>query len=148
MRNNFLPQAIYHILARYEYYARQELSPGDISLLAVLKHHSQELNITPGKTVSLAGIKYYNWVQVITRAEWICSVMAPDSFRTTQTKWCLPSHYNDAIMSAMASLITSLTIVYSTVIQAQIKENIKAPRHWPLCGEFTGDRWIPRTNGQ
>ena len=33
-------------------------------------------------------------------------------------------------------------------IQAQIKENIKAPRHWPLCGEFTGHRWIPRTNGQ
>ena len=26
----------------------------------------------------------------------------------------------------------------------QIKENIKSPRHWPLCGEFTGDRWIPR----
>ena len=33
-------------------------------------------------------------------------------------------------------------------IQAQIKENIKAPRHWPLCGQFTDDRWIPRTNGQ
>ena len=33
-------------------------------------------------------------------------------------------------------------------IQEQIKENIKAPRHWPLCGEFTGDRWIPRTNVQ
>ena len=32
--------------------------------------------------------------------------------------------------------------------QAQIKENIKAPRHWPLCGEFTGDRWIPCTKGQ
>ena len=29
-------------------------------------------------------------------------------------------------------------------IQAQIKENIEAPRHWPLCGEFTGDQWIPR----
>ena len=29
-------------------------------------------------------------------------------------------------------------------VQAKIKENIKAPRHWPLCGEFTGDRWIPR----
>ena len=28
-----------------------------------------------------------------------------------------------------------------------IKENINAPRHWPLCGEFTGNRWIPRTNG-
>ena len=33
-------------------------------------------------------------------------------------------------------------------IQAQIKEKIKAPRHWPLCGDVTGDRWIPRTNGQ
>ena len=33
-------------------------------------------------------------------------------------------------------------------IQAQIKENIKAPRHWPLCGEFTSGRWIPRQNGQ
>ena len=33
-------------------------------------------------------------------------------------------------------------------IQTQIKENIKAPSHWPLCGEFTGDWWIPRTNGQ
>ena len=33
-------------------------------------------------------------------------------------------------------------------IQAQIKENITDPRHWPLCREFTGDRWIPRTKGQ
>ena len=33
-------------------------------------------------------------------------------------------------------------------IQAQIKENIKAPRHWPLRGKFIGDRWIPRTKSQ
>ena len=33
-------------------------------------------------------------------------------------------------------------------IQAQIQENIKAPRHWPLCGELIGGPWIPRTNGQ
>ena len=33
-------------------------------------------------------------------------------------------------------------------MHAQIKENIKAPRYWPLWGEFTGDRWIPRTKGQ
>ena len=25
-------------------------------------------------------------------------------------------------------------------VQAQIKEDIKVPRHWPLCGEITGDR--------
>ena len=23
----------------------------------------------------------------------------------------------------------------------------QTPRHWPLCGEFTGDRWIPRLKG-
>ena len=58
-------------------------------------------------------------------------------------------HYNDVIMSVMASQITGVSIVYSTVcFQAQIKENIKAPRHWPFWGEFTGDRWIPRTKGQ
>ena len=33
-------------------------------------------------------------------------------------------------------------------IRAQIKENIKALHHWPLCWEFIGDRWIPRTNGR
>ena len=33
-------------------------------------------------------------------------------------------------------------------IRAQINENMKALRHWPLCGEFTRDRWIPRTNRQ
>ena len=48
-------------------------------------------------------------------------------------------------MGEMVSPITSLTIVYSIVYSEEI---IKAPPHWPLCGEFTGDRWIPRTNGQ
>ena len=33
-------------------------------------------------------------------------------------------------------------------IQAQIKENIKAPRHWSLWGAFAGDWWIPRTKRQ
>ena len=28
-------------------------------------------------------------------------------------------------------------------IQTQIKENINAPRHWPLCGEFTGTGEFP-----
>ena len=46
-------------------------------------------------------------------------------------------------MSSLASQITSLAIVYSTVIHAQIKENIKALRHWPLCGEFTGTGEFP-----
>ena len=33
-------------------------------------------------------------------------------------------------------------------VQAQNIESTKAPRHWPLCGGFTGDRWILLTKGQ
>ena len=53
-------------------------------------------------------------------------------------------------MGEMTSQITSLTIVTQPkrFIQSQIKENIKGPRLSPLCGEFTGDRWIPRIKGQ
>ena len=47
-------------------------------------------------------------------------------------------HYDDVIKGAMASQITRLMIVYSTVY-SQIEVNIKAPRHGPLCGEFTGE---------
>ena len=40
-------------------------------------------------------------------------------------------------MGDMTSQITSLTIVYSTVYSRA--DQRKAPRHWPLCGEFIGD---------
>ena len=36
----------------------------------------------------------------------------------------------------------------SRFVQVQIKESIKAPRHWLLWGEFTVDQWIPHTKGQ
>ena len=51
-------------------------------------------------------------------------------------------HYCDVIMGAVTSQITSLTIVYSTVYSDADQGNIKAPRHWLLCGG------IPRTNSQ
>ena len=47
-------------------------------------------------------------------------------------------HYNDAIMGRMASIITTVSIVYSTVC-SDADKNIKAPRYWPLWGEFTGE---------
>ena len=49
-------------------------------------------------------------------------------------------HNNGVIMSAMASQITSLTIVYSIVYSGTDQR-----KH---CGELIGDRWISRTNGQ
>ena len=54
-------------------------------------------------------------------------------------------HYNYVKMSTMASQITNLTIVYTSVYSGADQKNIKAPRRWPLWGEFTGDRWIPQT---
>ena len=54
-----------------------------------------------------------------------------------RTLW---SHYNDVIMGTMASQIISLVIVYSTVYSGTYQRIIEAQRHWPLCGEITGDR--------
>ena len=52
-------------------------------------------------------------------------------------------------MSAMASQITSVSIVYLTVSSGayQIQHQIFL-RHRPLCGEFTGDMKILRKKGQ
>ena len=55
----------------------------------------------------------------------------------------MDDNFNDVFSTSPA-----LRVFTQPFIQAQIKENIKVPRHWPLCGQFTGDRWIPRTNGQ
>ena len=46
------------------------------------------------------------------------------------------THYSDVIMSVIGPQITGVSIVYSTSVQAQLEENIKALRHWPLWGEF------------
>ena len=48
----------------------------------------------------------------------------------TMTSWCAQRR----LKSPVARLFTQ------SFIQAPIKENVKAPRHWPLCGEFTGHR--------
>ena len=52
-------------------------------------------------------------------------------------------NYSDIIMGAMASQITASRLFTQPFIQVNIKENIKAPRHRSLCGEFTDDWWIP-----
>ena len=53
---------------------------------------------------------------------------------------CIDSHYSDVIMRAMALQITGVANVAQPFVPAQITENIKAPRYWPLWGESTGDR--------
>ena len=52
-------------------------------------------------------------------------------------------HYTDVIMTTMAAQIPASRLFTQPFIQTQIKENIKAPRHRPLCGEFTGTGEFP-----
>ena len=74
------------------------------------------------------------------------NMMHTDNIDKTDSDTCrVLFHYSDTMMGTMASASPLFTHPF---IQAQIKENIKAPRHWPLWGEFTGDRWIPHTNGR
>ena len=48
----------------------------------------------------------------------------------------------------MASQITSLIIVYATVYSAADERKHQSSASLAFCGEFTSDRWVPRTNGQ
>ena len=45
-------------------------------------------------------------------------------------------------MNAMASEITGVSIVSLMVYSGADKKNSKAPRHWALWGQFTGDPWF------
>ena len=51
----------------------------------------------------------------------------------------LTPHYSDVIMSAIASPITGVLIVYSTVCSGADQRKHRAPRHWSVWGEITGD---------
>ena len=73
---------------------------------------------------------------------WLCK------FGDMPYSWRHPVHYSDIIMGAMASQVTGVPIVYATICLSADQRNIKAPRHWPLWGEFTGDLWIPRAKGK
>ena len=59
-------------------------------------------------------------------------------------------HCSDVIMSAMASQITGVSIVYrvNRLFRHISKKTSKLRVSCHLWGEFTGDRWILRTNGK
>ena len=86
------------------------------------------------------------WINVV-----LSSVKSGDNHteRTiSQDTSSLNLHHSDNLMSAMASQISASRFFTQPFVQAQIKNNIKAPPHWPLWGEYTGGRWNPLTKGQ
>ena len=61
---------------------------------------------------------------------------------------CLLCLYSDVMMGAMASKMTSLKIVYWTVYSGADQRKHQSSASLAFVREFTGDWWIPRTNGQ
>ena len=84
-------------------------------------------------------VEIYNLIHKVTKYPIIFSKFNSLKLKLT---YFGSDHYRGVIMGAMATQIISLTIVYSTVYSDADQRTIKAPRHWPLCKEFTGKRWI------
>ena len=58
------------------------------------------------------------------------------------------SHYNDVIMTKIASQITSLTVVYSTVYWEADQRKHQSSASLAFVWGIHRDRWIPSTKGQ
>ena len=107
------------------------------SATALLSRHCR-INVSRYKRISTTSVHSV----LRNDRKWKCVFMSPqmNSLRQSNELYVTTiTDYNDVIMSAMASQITSLTIVYSTIYSDQRKRK---------SSEFTGDRWIPRTKGQ
>ena len=57
-------------------------------------------------------------------------------------------HYSDVIMRTIASLITSLAVVYSTVYSYADQRKHQSSASLAFVWGIHRDRWIPRTKGQ
>ena len=91
------------------------------------------------------------WIQMNTKSSKCFMVISSDVF------WgnihilyhvCHNIHHNGVMMSAMASQIVGVSIVYPIVCSGAYQRKHQTLRHWPLWVEFTGDRCIPLTKGQ
>ena len=58
------------------------------------------------------------------------------------------SHYHDVMMTTMASQITSLTVVYSTVYSDAYQRKHQSSASLVFVWGIHRDRWIPRTKSQ
>ena len=58
------------------------------------------------------------------------------------------SHYIDVIMTTMASQVTSLTVVYSTVYPDADQRKHQSSSSLAFVWGIHRSRWIPRTKGQ
>ena len=83
----------------------------------------------------------------IIRQWWRFSVLTLFTIRTECT--CLiTAHYDDVIMTTLASQITSLTVVYSIVYSGVDQRKHQSSASLAFVRWIHRDRWIPRRKGQ
>ena len=102
------------------------------------------LTLSEFEALAAMVLDYFQWNTHLFMAEWFVYAWLCEKVNSIQTfswQWRHNKHNGISNRQPHDCLLNSL-------FKAQIKENIKAPRHWPLCEEFTDDRWIPRTKGQ
>ena len=119
---------VYHVLKWTEYLSKLYLCSW-VNVLVLVKSLSL-----------IALMIYVLWVQHLIDTYWYPLIL--------YSCHAIVIHHDDVVMGAIASQFTSLTIVYSTIYSGADQSKHQRSSHWPLCGEFTGHRWIPGTNGQ
>ena len=101
-----------------------------------------------GEIINYVSFKCMQWLIFWHSREILVRRMLQDLIRFKKyrfVKWSLQWRHNER---DGVSNHQRLDCLLNRLFKVQIKENIKAPRHWPLCREFAVDRWIPPTKGQ
>ena len=87
-----------------------------------------------------ACVQKYTWIERHTWSMWLRFNERP----CTRSEF----HYNDAIMSSLASQITSLAIVYPTAYSRADQRKHQSSVSLAFVWGIHRDRWIPPTKGQ
>ena len=99
----------------------------------------------PGRTQTLLKLLSLEWNIHI----WIMAFLRqPYPYVSDRDSANVDKHYNDVIMTTVASQITSLTVVYSTVYSEADQRKHQSSASLAFVRGIHRDRWIPRTKGQ
>ena len=82
------------------------------------------------------------------RHEVICNLISQYNSSPAPPAAYMCHHCNDVIMTTMASQITSLTVIYSTVYSDADQRKHQSSASLAFVWGIHRDRWIPRTKGQ
>ena len=120
-----------------------QVLPGDIRLEAFPQ---------PKLTKFFDPLRCYKPIMIFTNLQWVNSLCPSDAIWWHRSGSTLPQVMASCLMASLqwrhnghvsVSNHQPHDCLLSRLFRPRSKENIKAPRHWPLCGEFTGTGEFP-----